>query len=138
MSEFSAKQFVKEFYESEALTNKEVMKEYLHPECELFWNSSKGFTKLDYEGLLTLTENLNQSFNHIHGLISHLMQDGQMVTARYTYFANTIENPEESTPLAHFITIWELKDQKLYKGYEISQLADDNPVNMETFYKSKD
>lgn len=138
MSTFSAKDFVKEFYESTALTNKEVMKEYLHPQCELFWNSSKGFTRLDYHGLLALTENLNQSYNHIHGIISHLMEEGQMVTVRYTYFANAIENPDELTALAHFITIWELKDQKLFKGYEISQLADDNPVNMETFLKSKD
>jgi hypothetical protein len=34
----------------------------------------------------------------------------------------TIENPREEMLLAHFFVIWEIKDDKLFRGYQISQL----------------
>lgn len=133
----SVKKLVRAFYESDAFKNSDTMKQFIHPECELFWNSSKGFTKLDYNGLLNLSEELAKSYESLRTAISHLMRDKNTVTARYTYFVNTIENPDEEIALAHFITIWEVKDDKLYRGYEISQLADDDPVNMKSFLDTK-
>jgi len=34
----------------------------------------------------------------------------------------TIENPEEELPFGDFMVIWELKENLLYKGSQISQL----------------
>jgi hypothetical protein len=42
---------------------------------------------------------------------------------RYSHFVKTIENPREEMLLAHFISIWQIKDNKLYKGYQMSQLS---------------
>jgi hypothetical protein len=39
--------------------------------------------------------------------------------------------------MAHFITIWELKDNKLYRGYEISQQADVSLESLKSFSKIK-
>jgi hypothetical protein len=46
-----------------------------------------------------------------------------MVTVRFSHFAKTIENPREEMLLAHFIAIFEIKDNKIYRGYQISQIS---------------
>ena len=40
---------------------------------------------------------------------------------RYSHFVKTFENPREEMLLAHFFVIWEIKDNKLYRGYQMSQ-----------------
>jgi hypothetical protein len=35
--------------------------------------------------------------------------------------------------MAHFIAIWEIKDGKMFKGYQISQAADETPENLSSF-----
>jgi hypothetical protein len=45
-----------------------------------------------------------------------------LIAVRYSHYIKTIENPREEMLLAHFMVIWELKDDKLYRGYQISQL----------------
>ncbi|MCF8714175.1 nuclear transport factor 2 family protein [Joostella atrarenae] len=129
----SIKKIAKDFYELEPIKNRAILMDYLHDDCELYWNSSKGFTKLNKEELVALASNMENAYHSVRTEISHLLKDGNSVTVRYTYHVKTIENPDEEQPLAHFITIWEFKDDKLYKGYEISQLADDNPVNLNSF-----
>ncbi|MCF1191703.1 hypothetical protein LRR18_08910 [Mangrovimonas sp. AS39] len=49
----------------------------------------------------------------------------------------TVENDDEETALAHYISIWELKDGKLFKGFEISQLADDDALAANSFSQIK-
>ncbi|MDG3582218.1 MULTISPECIES: nuclear transport factor 2 family protein [Galbibacter] len=133
----SIKKIVQDFYQSEPIKNNKILKEYLHDDCQLFWNSSKGFTKLNKEELISLAMNMAEAYHSIRTEISHLLRDGNSVTVRYTYHVKAIETPDEEQPLAHFITIWECKDDKLYRGYEISQLADDNPVNLNSFLPVK-
>ncbi len=133
----SAKEVVADFYGTDAYRNPDEMKNFLHPDVQLLWNSSTGFTKLDFDGILDLARAAAQSYDSLRAQVSHLLQDGDYITARYTYFVSTIENPDEEMALAHFITIWQVKDGKLYKGYEVSQLADDTPVNMQSFDATK-
>lgn len=67
-----------------------------------------------------------------------MLEDGNMVTARYTIYVTPIESPElEQVPLAHFISIWEVKDNKLYRCYEISQLADDSSESLDSYGEIK-
>jgi hypothetical protein len=65
--------------------------------------------------------------------VSHLLQDNNIVTARYTIYATPIERPEKEDALAHFITIWEVKANKLYRGFEISQLADTSSESLNSY-----
>ncbi len=129
----TGKDIVRSFYETDLIHNAESLSTFLHPEVELFWNSSFGFNKRNYEDIRTLFKELGASYESFRCEISHLIAEGDMVTARYTYFANTIENPDKEEAIAHFITIWELKDDKLYKGYQISQQGDNTPESMKTF-----
>ena len=118
----SAKEIVQKFYQSEAMTDKEILKEYLHPEIVLEWNSSKEFIKMDYNSLLDFSAELGRAYSQSSIKISHIIGENDMVSVRYSHFANTIENPREEMLLAHFIAIWQIKDDKLFRGYQMSQL----------------
>ncbi len=129
----TAKDIVRSFYETDLIHKTEAFSEYLHPETELYWNSSFGFVKKGFEDIKTMFGEMALSFETFRCEITHLIHEGDMVTARYTYFAKTIENPDKEEVIAHFITIWELKDGKLYKGYQISQQGDNTPESMKSF-----
>ena len=43
----SAKEIVQKFYKSDALIDSEVIKDFLHPEVIVEWNSSTGFVQLE-------------------------------------------------------------------------------------------
>jgi hypothetical protein len=54
----TAKELVQDFYKSDALIDSTIMKEYLHPDVSVEWNSSKGFVQLDYDGIVDISEEL--------------------------------------------------------------------------------
>ena len=118
----SAKEIVQKFYKSDALIDSEVMKEFLHPDIIVEWNSSKGFIKLNYESLLSLSNDLNKAYVRSKVRISHIITEKDLISVRYSHFVKTIENPREEMLLANFITIWQIKDNKLFRGYQMSQL----------------
>ena len=64
-----------------------------------------------------MSSDIGKSYEGLSCEITHLLQEDNKVTIRFTYNANTIENPEEDIALAHFMCIWEVKDGKLYEGY---------------------
>ena len=127
------KKCVEGFYTSDFYRNPSTINQFLHPEVELFWNSSAGFNKMDYAAIENLGKELSKTFLALRTDVSHLLRDKNHVTIRFTYYVKTIENPEEELPMAHFIAIWELKDNKLYRGHQISQQADDSPENLSSF-----
>ena len=132
----SSKKTVKRFYELDLAKDEDVMS-YFHDNCELYWNSSQGFKLLNYGGIKLMLEDISKSYLSFKYRLSHLLKDGKTITARYTIYVTPIENPDQEEPLAHFISIWEVKKGKLYKGYEISQLADEDPRNIKTFSEIK-
>lgn len=127
------KECVEKFYSSDFYRNPDSVKEYLHPEVQLFWNSSAGFHKLNFQEISEMSKELSKSFESLRADVSHLLSEKKAVSIRFSYYARTIENPEEELPMAHFIAIWELKDGKMFKGYQISQQADDSPENLNSF-----
>lgn len=127
------KDCVEKFYSSDFYKNPEAVKTYLHPEAVLFWNSSAGFHKLNFEEISDISRELAKSFESLRAEISHLLCENNMVTIRFTYYARTIENPDEELPMAHFISIWQIKDGQMFKGHQISQQADDSPESLDSF-----
>ena len=127
------KKVVEEFYKSDFYKNPGTLEQYLHPEAELFWNSSSGFHKLRYEDIEKMVQEISKSFYSLRAEISHLIRKKDMVTIRFTYFVKTIENPREEMPMGHFMAIWQIKDDKMYRGHQMSQPADDSPENLSSF-----
>ncbi|WP_264564084.1 nuclear transport factor 2 family protein [Flavobacterium sp. N3904] len=118
----SAKEIVKKFYKSDAFISVEVMKEYLHPEFILDWHSSKGFIQMDYNSLIDLTTEISRAYVRTKARITHIIEENNLVSVRFSHYVKTIENPREEMLLAHIMIIWEIKDNKLYRGYQMSQV----------------
>jgi predicted SnoaL-like aldol condensation-catalyzing enzyme len=118
----SAKEIVQEFYKSDALLENETVSKLLHDDVVLEWHSSKGFLKLNRQEIIDLTNELSKAYVRSKARITHILEEGDIVSVRYSHYVKTIENPREEMLLAHFMVIWELKDNKLYRGYQMSQL----------------
>ncbi|SFD89691.1 nuclear transport factor 2 family protein [Flavobacterium phragmitis] len=119
----SIKEFVQKFYKSDALIDSEILKTYLHPDVTLEWNSSKGFIQMDYDSIMEMANELSRAYVRSKVRISHIISEDDLVSVRYSHFVKTIENPREEMLLAHFSTIWQIKDDKLYRGYQMSQFS---------------
>ncbi len=125
-----AKEVVPKFYQSDFYKDEEVLRTYLHPEVELSWYGTTGFRKLDIQGIADISKELASSYDSLRAEIEKIVARKVDAAIHFTYHVRTIENPDEEMPLAHFIAIWELKDGKLFKGVQISQLGeeiDENP-----------
>ena len=132
----SAKEVVKAFYNLD-LAKSETAMDLIHEDCKLLWNSSNGFTTLNFSGMENMLVGLKKSFLSFTYRVSHLLEEGNTVTARYTIYVTSIERPEKEDPLAHFISIWEVKDGKLYRGYEISQQVDNSSESLNSYSEIK-
>ncbi|MBF6609328.1 MAG: nuclear transport factor 2 family protein [Flavobacterium sp.] len=118
-----SKKFIQEFYKSDALIDRETLAAYLHDEFRLDWHSSKGFLQLRRDEMLDIAYELSRAYESSRVKISHIVNDGSLVSLRYSHHVRTFENPREEMLLAHFMVIWEIKDGKLYRGYQMSQLS---------------
>lgn len=131
----SAKEIVKAYYSSDLA--KDSIIDLFHKDCEMKWHSTKGYKNLHRKDLDEMFNGIKQSFHSFTFRLSHLLDDNGTITARYTIYATAIEREEKEDPLAHFISIWETKDGKLYKGYEISQQVDNSPESLNSFVEIK-
>lgn len=128
----SKKKLVEYFYTSDFL-NPGELENYLHPEAKLYWNSSEGFSLMNYEDLKKLSVEMSRSYTSMRASVSHLLKDKNNVTIRFTYHVRTVENPDEEITLGHFMAIWTIEDGKMKNGYQISQPGDENPENLSSF-----
>ena len=115
------KELVLDFYKNDVILNQSEVNEFLHPDLIIEWNSSKGFVQMDRNDVLNLTLELKKAYIRSKMRITHVIEEGAMVSIRYSHFVKTFENPREEMLLAHFFVIWEVKDNKLYRGYQMSQ-----------------
>ncbi|WP_400078866.1 nuclear transport factor 2 family protein [Winogradskyella sp. R77965] len=134
----SAKDIVKAFYSSDLANDANVVSKFFSKESELHWMSSQGFMLLKYDDIVIFFEGTRKSYNNLRFEFTHFIEAGDSIITRHTIFANTIENPDDEVMLAHFSTIWEVKDGKLHRGYEISHQADENDAaSMKSYTERK-
>ena len=133
----SAKEVVKGFYKSDILKDESILETYFHPEVILIWNSDDGLTIMHNKDIMSFFSEVRRTYFDLRLEVSHLLADDNHVTIRYKYYVRTIENPDEEMGIAHFIGIWEVKDEKLYRGYQISQPVTDNDDTSKSYSKVK-
>lgn len=119
----TAKEIIQNFYKSDVLLEPSSVKEFLHPDVVLEWQSSQGFLKLNYQDIIDLSTDLSKAYIRSKAKISHIVEEDDTVSVRYSHYVKTIENPREEMLLAHFIVIWEVKNDKLFHGYQMSQFS---------------
>ncbi|OIQ18705.1 MAG: hypothetical protein BM557_07230 [Flavobacterium sp. MedPE-SWcel] len=117
-----AKELVTAYYSPEVFNNPEVISRFLHNNFITDWRSSKGFLQLNKEDLIELVTGLKQAYSSYRLDIGNIIADGSKVCVRYTHYVNAFENPDEEVTLGHFVAVWEIKDNKLYRGYVMSQV----------------
>jgi predicted SnoaL-like aldol condensation-catalyzing enzyme len=117
-----AKAIVQNFYKSDVLLESDTVNAFLHPDVILEWHSTKGFLKLNKDQIIELSSELSKAYVRSKTRISHILSEGNKVAVQYSHYVKTIENPREEMLLAHFMVIWEVKEDKLYRGYQMSQL----------------
>jgi predicted SnoaL-like aldol condensation-catalyzing enzyme len=117
------KKIVQDFYKSDALINSDIMDSFLHPDIILDWNSSRGFIQMRRDQIIEISNDLSKAYVRTKVRISHILQEGDLVSVRYSHYVKTIENPREEMLLGLFIVIWEIKEGKLYRGYQMSQAS---------------
>lgn len=113
------KAIVKKFYESDFVNNSNLVEEFFHPEVSLIWNRTDGVSNLDFDALISLFAEIRRTYSDLRIDISHLLPHKNFVTVRYC--AVRVLDDEEEVGIAHFIAIWEIKDGKIYKGFQVSQ-----------------
>ncbi|MCF6307279.1 MAG: nuclear transport factor 2 family protein [Flavobacteriaceae bacterium] len=133
----SPKQIVKEFHQADILNNKIIFKNYFHKDLELIWNSTDGLTIMSYDELVAFFTEIRNTYHDLRIEISHLLEDENFVTIRYKYYITTIENPDEELGISHFIGIWEIKDNKMYRGHLVSQPVSEMDDTNESYHKVK-
>ena len=126
----AGKKVVSDFYTSDFFNKNQNVEKYLHPDMELFWNAGTGYSHMFRDDVYKVTQEASKSFDSVRCEITHLLQENDHVTIRFTFFISTMENPNEEVPVAHFVAIWELKDGLMYKGYQMSQPAEEDPAAM--------
>ena len=131
----SYKDLVTDFLYSEYYKDKSVFKDFVHPKLELNWNSSDGFLKLDFDSFFEMVQNMGKTFVALTPEFSHIFAENNKVCVRFTYHVETLEH-EESLPLAHFMSIWEVEDEKIRKGFLMSHAADDSVDNIFSYIEN--
>ena len=132
----SAIEIVKAFYDSDLANDDSVIPNFFHKDCELHWTSSQGFQLLNYNDLESFFAETRKAFDNLRFEFTHLIEHHDAVITRHTLYGSAVEDSKNETALGHFSTIWEVKDGKLFRGYEISQQADEsNLKSMLSFAK---
>jgi predicted ester cyclase len=120
----SNKDLVTDFFTSKYYKNKADFEKYIHPEIKIDWNSSKGFFQFDFEKFKSMSFEMGKSFENMSREFSHLIEENNKVCARFTYNVETLES-SDLIGLADFFSVWEIKDEKLFRGFIMSQPCDD-------------
>src|SRR5690554_5365969 len=111
----------KNLYDPNFIENDILAQDLFYPGLLLTWNSATGISEMDYSDMVDFFVEIKRAYSDIRVEISHLLAQDNYVTVRYKYYARTLEDPEEEFGIAHFMVIWEIKEGKLFRGYQISQ-----------------
>ena len=131
------KEIVRDFYRSDILNDHTVIERFFHPDLNLVWNSPIGLSIIHYNELVSFFDEIRRTYNSLRVEISHILADGNYITVRYKYYVSTIENPDEELGIAHFISIWEIKDGKIYRGHQVSQPVTSYDEEIESYHRVK-
>jgi hypothetical protein len=133
----SPSEIVRAYYASDFANDLDIISKFFHKNCELHWTNSQGFKILRYNDLDALFAETRNAFESLRFEFTHFIVADSNVVTRHTLFGSAIEDANNETILGHFSTIWEVKNGKLYRGYEISQQVDESNLESLASYSKK-
>jgi predicted GNAT superfamily acetyltransferase len=115
-----AKELVQAYYN--ALIDPDQISKYVHPDLLIQWDSTRGYVEIDSTEIVVFAKQSKKAYNTLRLEISHIIQEGNTVSVRYTNHITTHEEPFTEKAIFHSMAIWEVKDGLLYRGYVMSHL----------------
>jgi len=109
------KQFVRGYYN--AILDPHEVKNYVHANAVLQWYSLRGYIEINRDEFIGLAQQLVLKYHSSRFEVSHIITEGNQVSVRYAHHVKTLDNPDVETVVSHTTAIWELKDERLYRGY---------------------
>lgn len=116
-------QIIEDFYQSGAAFDPHRIAAFLHEEASLDWHSSKGFLQLNRQALIDMAADMHRAYESSSVSIQSIVAQDQTVAIRYAQYGQTIENPSEEVLLGRFFAFWEVRDGKLFRGHQMSQVS---------------
>ncbi|WP_020211748.1 nuclear transport factor 2-like protein [Flavobacterium rivuli] len=116
----SPKEVVLAYYD--ALIDPVGITMYVHQNLYIQWYSTRGYIEIDSREIITFARQTKGNYASLRLEISHIIEEGNTVSVRYTNYVKTKDNPYDEIVLSHSMAIWELKDNLLYRGYVMSHL----------------
>jgi hypothetical protein len=90
----------------------------LHPQVLVEWHSPRGYVELDIKDLIRFSEMISKQYATLRLKVTHVLaEDDNRVAARYINLITTPDDPYSEKELSQSMSVWELKDNKLYRGY---------------------
>lgn len=109
------KQFIRNYYNS--ILDPVAVKKFLHQNAGLQWYSLRGYIEINRDEFIGLAEQLVLKYHSSRFEISHIIVEDNHVSVRYAHHVKTLDSPDIETVISHTTAIWELKDDKLFRGY---------------------
>jgi ketosteroid isomerase-like protein len=113
-------EIIKDFYASENYRDLAFVDKLMDNSISLDWSSSVGQFIYNKADIMKLSKELFDNYTDSKIEILSLLGEGDSVAVRYNYYASTIENPSEMILITKIIVIWEFKEGKIIKGYQMS------------------
>jgi hypothetical protein len=114
-------QIFEKLYIEDGIRNSEFLNSCLHQDFLFEWESSSGFKTMDRNEIQNFANELKQNFHTSRISIQDKIITENRIVVRYLHHASTIENPNEIFTIAKIVAIWEIENNKIVKGYQISK-----------------
>lgn len=115
------RQKIEFLFKEDGMRNEQFLKELLHDNFELEWDSSIGNSIADKSFILNLSNEINANYEISYFEISHLIEENNQIVIKYNHKVATIENPTELMIITKAVAIWTFEDGKITNGYLISK-----------------
>lgn len=115
------KEIVEQLYHEDGIRNKTYLETILDKDFELEWDSSVGLKYMSKSQVLDMADELKSNYHISKTSILNCVSEGNKLVVHYLHHVSTIENPKELFTIAKVVVIWEIENNKIIKGYQISK-----------------
>jgi len=112
---------IEQLYQEDGIRNREYLNSILHDDFELEWDSSFGHKIMCKNDILYMADELKANYHTSNISVLETIQEKDKLVVHYLHHASAIENPKDLFTIAKVVVIWELQNDKIIKGYQISK-----------------
>ena len=112
---------VEQLYQEDGLRNSEYLNSILTEDFTLEWDSSVGSRIMSKNEVLDMSNELKINYHLSKTSILNTVSNENKLVVHYLHHVSTIENPKELFTIAKVVVIWEIENDKIVKGYQMSK-----------------